>query len=92
MLRSFVRLFAVWVVVMSIVPHAGGPAGLMIPFWWFFVLIDAVRQAKDRTERRINKFGVAEPLIQKAGADRIPILVLLATAAWLWSSSRRGRD
>lgn len=50
-----VIFFAVWVVVMSIVPHAGGPAGLMIPFWWFFVLIDAVRQAK-----AINATGVPE--------------------------------
>ncbi len=50
-----VIFFAVWVVVMSIVPHAGGPAGLMIPFWWFFVLIDAVRQAK-----AINATGAPE--------------------------------
>jgi len=50
-----VIFFAIWVVVMSVVPHAGGPAGLMIPFWWFFVLIDAVRQAK-----AINATGVPE--------------------------------
>jgi len=50
-----VIFFAVWVVVISVVRHAGGPAGLMIPFWWFFVLIDAVRQAK-----AINATGVPE--------------------------------
>jgi len=41
-----VIFFAIWLVVMAAVPHGRGPAGLMIPFWWFFVLIDAVRQAK----------------------------------------------
>ncbi len=50
-----VIFFAVWVVVISVVEHARGPAGLMIPFWWFFVLIDAVRQAK-----AINATGAPE--------------------------------
>ncbi|MFI5181578.1 MAG: LiaI-LiaF-like domain-containing protein [Thermoanaerobaculia bacterium] len=47
--------FAVWVVLISVVHHAPVPAGLMIPFWWFFVLIDAVRQAK-----AINATGAPE--------------------------------
>jgi preprotein translocase subunit SecD len=34
---------------------------------------DAVRQAKERTERRINKFGVAEPNVYKQGMDQIVI-------------------
>jgi preprotein translocase subunit SecD len=34
---------------------------------------DAVRQAKDRTERRINKFGVAEPNVYKQGRDQLVI-------------------
>ncbi len=34
---------------------------------------DAVRQAKDRTERRINKFGVAEPNVYKQGTDQVVI-------------------
>jgi preprotein translocase subunit SecD len=34
---------------------------------------DAVRQAKERTERRINKFGVAEPNVYKQGLDQIVI-------------------
>ena len=34
---------------------------------------DAVRQAKERTERRINKFGVAEPTVYKQGADQLVI-------------------
>jgi hypothetical protein len=50
-----VIFFAVWVVVMSVAPHGPGPAGIMIPFWWFFVLIDAVRQAK-----AINATGAPE--------------------------------
>jgi hypothetical protein len=50
-----VIFFAVWVVLISIVQHAPVPAGLMIPFWWFFVLIDAVRQAK-----AINMTGAPE--------------------------------
>jgi hypothetical protein len=50
-----VIFFAVWVVVMTVAPHGPGPAGLMIPFWWFFVLIDAVRQAK-----AINATGAPE--------------------------------
>lgn len=50
-----VIFFAVWVVVLAVAPHGPGPAGLMIPFWWFFVLIDAVRQAK-----AINATGAPE--------------------------------
>jgi preprotein translocase subunit SecD len=34
---------------------------------------DAVRQAKERTERRINKFGVAEPNVYKQGMDQLVI-------------------
>lgn len=33
----------------------------------------AVRQAQERTERRINKFGVAEPNVYKQGMDQIVI-------------------
>ncbi len=50
-----VIFFVVWVFLISIVRHAPVPAGLMIPFWWFFVLIDAVRQAK-----AINATGAPE--------------------------------
>jgi preprotein translocase subunit SecD len=34
---------------------------------------DAVRQSKERTERRINKFGVAEPNVYKQGMDQLVI-------------------
>ena len=34
---------------------------------------EAVRQAKERTERRINKFGVAEPNVYKQGRDQLVI-------------------
>lgn len=39
--------FVVWVAIIAVTNHSGGsPLGLLIPFWWLFVLIDAVRQAK----------------------------------------------
>jgi hypothetical protein len=48
--------FVVWVAIITITNHGGGsPLGLLIPFWWLFVLIDAVRQAK-----AINATGVPE--------------------------------
>lgn len=50
-----IAFFAIWVIIMSIAPHGPGPAGILIPFWWFFVLIDAVRQAK-----AINTTGAPE--------------------------------
>jgi preprotein translocase subunit SecD len=34
---------------------------------------DAVRQSIERTERRINKFGVAEPNVYKQGTDQVVI-------------------
>jgi preprotein translocase subunit SecD len=34
---------------------------------------ESIRQAKDRTERRINKFGVAEPNVYKQGRDQLVI-------------------
>jgi hypothetical protein len=46
---------AIWVVIIAIVSEVGGPIGLLIPFWWFFVLIDAIRQTN-----AINASGVAE--------------------------------
>jgi hypothetical protein len=50
-----VVFFAIWVFTLAIANHGGGPIGVLIPFWWFFVLIDAVRQAK-----AINATGAAE--------------------------------
>ncbi len=49
--------FAVFVALIAVVDHSHGhtPLGLLIPFWWFFVLIDAVRQAK-----AINLTGAPE--------------------------------
>jgi hypothetical protein len=47
--------FVVWVLIMAFVSEVGGPIGLLIPFWWFFVMIDAVRQAK-----AINESGAPE--------------------------------
>jgi hypothetical protein len=39
--------FAIWVLIIAVVDrgHNASPLGIFIPFWWFFVLIDAVRQA-----------------------------------------------
>jgi hypothetical protein len=49
--------FAILVLLIAIAdrPHTG-PFGMLIPFWWIFVLIDAVRQA-----RAINATGMPEP-------------------------------
>ena len=49
--------FVVFVALIAVVDHSHGhtPLGLLIPFWWFFVLIDAVRQAK-----AINLTGAPE--------------------------------
>ena len=49
--------FAVWVVAITLADrsHHDAPFGLLVAFWWFFVLIDAVRQAK-----AINATGAAE--------------------------------
>ena len=49
--------FAILVLLIAIAdrPHTG-PFGMLIPFWWVFVLIDAVRQA-----RAINSTGMPEP-------------------------------
>jgi hypothetical protein len=38
--------FGIWVLAMSVASHAHGPVGVIVPFWWFFVIIDAVRQAQ----------------------------------------------
>jgi hypothetical protein len=50
-----VVFFAVWVVAMGIAERAHGPIGVVVAFWWFFVLIDAVRQAN-----AINTSGAPE--------------------------------
>jgi Domain of unknown function (DUF5668) len=49
--------FSIWVLIIAFVdraPHSG-PLPIFIPFWWFFVLIDAVRQA-----HAINATGAPE--------------------------------
>jgi hypothetical protein len=49
--------FAILVLLIAITDRAhNGPFGMLIPFWWVFVLIDAVRQA-----RAINATGMPEP-------------------------------
>ncbi|MFN7987735.1 MAG: DUF5668 domain-containing protein [Thermoanaerobaculia bacterium] len=48
--------FAILVMLIAIADHSSGPIGMLIPFWWVFVLIDAVRQA-----RAINSTGMPEP-------------------------------
>jgi hypothetical protein len=49
--------FSIFVMLIAIAdtPHSG-PLAMLIPFWWVFVLIDAVRQA-----RAINSTGAPEP-------------------------------
>lgn len=49
--------FAILVLLIAIADRGDtGPFGMLIPFWWIFVLIDAVRQA-----RAINATGMPEP-------------------------------
>ena len=49
--------FAILVLLIAIADRGHtGPFGMLIPFWWIFVLIDAVRQA-----RAINATGMPEP-------------------------------
>ena len=49
--------FAILVLLVAIADRGNtGPFGMLIPFWWVFVLIDAVRQA-----RAINSTGMPEP-------------------------------
>ena len=49
--------FTILVMLIAIASHGdNGPFGMLIPFWWVFVLIDAVRQA-----RAINATGMPEP-------------------------------
>ena len=49
--------FAILVLLIAIADRGhSGPFGMLIPFWWIFVLIDAVRQA-----RAINATGMPEP-------------------------------
>jgi hypothetical protein len=52
-----IAFFAIWVLIIAFVDrgHHSGPLGIFIPFWWFFVLIDAVRQA-----HAINATGAPE--------------------------------
>ncbi len=64
-----VAFFAIWVVLLTIVTegHRTGALGVFIPFWWFFVLIDAVRQAK-----AINLTGAPEANLV-TGEKAIPV-------------------
>lgn len=59
--------FLIWVALWAICDqvHHVGPFWLLIPFWWFFVLIDAVQQSK-----AINATGVPE---QNIVGKEIPI-------------------
>ena len=52
-----VIFFAILVMLIAIADRPNtGPLGMLIPFWWIFVLIDTVRQA-----RAINATGMPEP-------------------------------
>lgn len=48
-------MILVLLIAIADMPHSG-VFGMLIPFWWIFVLIDAVRQA-----RAINATGMPEP-------------------------------
>jgi hypothetical protein len=74
-----VIFFAIWVVLWSVVPRIGGPAKLMIPFWWFFVLIDAVREAKaiNATGAPASIFLTSERPINFSGSLTFGIFLVL---------------
>ena len=74
--------FAVWVAVISIANHGGGPLGMLVPFWWFFVLIDAVRQAKaiNATGAPESNLVAQETAIRASGSLAFGVfLILLGT-------------
>ena len=75
-----VMFFAIWVLILAFVSSGRhtGPLGILIPFWWFFVLIDAVRQAK-----AINTTGLPESNLVGAQEKPLPVSGSLAFGVFL---------
>ena len=80
-----IAFFAVWVIIMSIAPHGPGPAGILIPFWWFFILIDAVRQAKaiNMTDAPKSNLLVGEKPMNVSGGLAFGIFLVLVGVFFL---------
>jgi len=75
-----IAFFAVWVLIITFISSARhpGPLGILIPFWWFFVLIDAVRQAK-----AINATGLPESNLVGQQEKPLPVSGSLAFGVFL---------
>lgn len=75
-----VMFFAIWVLILAFISHGHhtGPLGILIPFWWFFVLIDAVRQAK-----AINATGLPESNLVGRQEKPLPVSGSLAFGVFL---------
>lgn len=72
--------FAVWVLVIAFVERAdAGALAMMIPFWWFFVLIDAVRQAKAINATGLPESNIAlqEGSFKPTGSLMLGVLLIL---------------
>jgi LiaI-LiaF-like transmembrane region len=77
--RAFM-FFGVWALIITFISNTrhGGALGVMIPFWWFFGLIDAVRQAK-----AINATGLPESNLIGAQEKPLPVSSSLAFGVFL---------
>jgi hypothetical protein len=75
-----VMFFAIWALILTFISSARhtGALGVLIPFWWFFVLIDAVRQAK-----AINATGLPESNLIGAQEKPLPVSSSLAFGVFL---------
>jgi hypothetical protein len=72
--------FGVWALIITFISNArhAGAIGVIIPFWWFFGLIDAVRQAK-----AINATGLPESNLIGAQEKPLPVSSSLAFGVFL---------
>src|SRR5207244_874863 len=73
-----VTFFLILVMLIAVAEHSSGPIGMAVPFWWLFVMIDAVRQAK-----HLNATGAAESNLvgneipMKGGSLFLGVLMIL---------------
>lgn len=81
-----VVFFLVWVTLWVIADRTNvGPLGLLIPFWWVFVLIDAVRQARaiNATGKPETELFAGEKTFKADGSLTFGILLMLVGAFFL---------
>ena len=78
--------FTIWVVIIALVDRSHhGPIGIFIPFWWFFVLIDAVRQAHaiNATGAPLSNLVTGEKPIKIQGNLAFGVFLILIGAFFL---------